>query len=164
MSQSTPAASPRPPAGRPTNAFVGASWASLVLGGSAFLIGLWNAQMTLSEKGYYLTILMYGLFAAVSVQKSVRDRMEGVPVSGIYFGLSWVSVAAALVLLAVGLWNAGLTLSEKGFYAMAFTLSLFSAVTVQKNVRDLAAAEQPPTGAGPDDTGVQWVASAPFRD
>jgi hypothetical protein len=32
--------------------------------------------------------------------------------------------------------------SEKGFYAMSFVLSLFAAVTVQKNVRDLAAAKQ----------------------
>ena len=32
-----------------------------------------------------------------------------------------------------------LAASEKGFYAMAFVLSLFAAVTVQKNVRDLAA-------------------------
>jgi len=31
-----------------------------------------------------------------------------------------------------------LVLSEKGFYGMAFLLSLFAAVTVQKNVRDLA--------------------------
>ena len=27
-------------------------------------------------------------------------------------------------------------MSEKGFYAMAYVLSLFAAVTVQKNVRD----------------------------
>ena len=30
--------------------------------------------------------------------------------------------------------------SEKGFYAMSFVLSLFAAVTVQKNVRDLGGA------------------------
>ena len=45
---------------------------------------------------------------------------------------------SAVLLLTVGLWNAELELSEKGFYAMAFALSLFGAVTVQKNVRDLA--------------------------
>jgi uncharacterized membrane protein YiaA len=32
--------------------------------------------MQLNERGYYLTLLMYGLFAAVSLQKSVRDRSE----------------------------------------------------------------------------------------
>ncbi len=32
--------------------------------------------------------------------------------------------------------NAELLLSEKGFYAMAYLLSGFAAITVQKNVRD----------------------------
>ena len=123
---------------RPTGAFIGASWAALFVGGATYLFGLWNANMALNEKGYYFTILMYGLFSAVSLQKSVRDRMEGIPVTGIYFGLCWVSIAIALLLLAVGLWNASLASSEKGFYAMAFLLSLFGAVAVQKNTRDLA--------------------------
>jgi len=125
---------------RPTNAFVGASWAALLAGSVAFCVGLWNAEMALSEKGYYLTILMFGLFSAVSLQKSVRDELEGIPVSPIYYGLAWVSVGASLLLLTVGLWNADLLPSEKGFYAMSFTLSLFAAVAVQKNVRDLAMA------------------------
>jgi uncharacterized membrane protein YiaA len=130
-------------AARPTNAFVGASWAALLAGVVAFVVGLWNAEMLLSEKGYYLTVLMFGLFAAVSLQKSVRDQLEGITVSPIYFGLAWLSVGAALLLLAVGLWNAVLLPSEKGFYAMAFALSLFAAVAVQKNIRDLAAADAP---------------------
>ncbi|MEK7393416.1 MAG: YiaA/YiaB family inner membrane protein [Fibrobacterota bacterium] len=41
-----------------------------------------------------------------------------------------------MVLLAVGRWNAQLSLSEKGFYAMAFVLCLFSSVAIQKNIRD----------------------------
>lgn len=123
---------------RPTGAFVGASWTALVVGAMAYLIGLWNASMALNEKGYYFTILMYGLFSAVSLQKSVRDRLEGIPVTGIYFGLCWVSVGLSLLLLTVGLWNAGITDSEKGFYAMSYLLSLFAAVSVQKNVRDMA--------------------------
>ena len=123
---------------KPSSAFVLASWAALFAGGIAYLVGLWNAGMPLSEKGYYFTVLMYGLFSAVSLQKSVRDRLEGIPVTPIYFGLSWASVALAITLLAVGLWNADLLLSEKGFYAMAFLLSMFAAVTVQKNTRDLA--------------------------
>lgn len=44
-----------------------------------------------------------------------------------------------MLLLTVGLFNASLALSEKGFYAMAFLLSLFAAVAAQKNVRDLGA-------------------------
>ncbi len=123
---------------RPTGAFIGASWAALLVGAVTYLAGLWNAAMPLNEKGYYLTLLLYGLFSAVSLQKSVRDRLEGMPVTGIYFGLCWVSVLSAVLLLAVGLWNAQLASSEKGFYAMSYVLSLFAAVAVQKNVRDIA--------------------------
>ena len=121
---------------RPTAAFVFAAWVALLIGAGAYLLGLWNATLALNEKGYYLTLLLYGLFAAVSLQKSVRDRAEGIRVTAIYFGLCWISVIAALLLLTVGLMNATMLLSEKGFYAMSFVLSLFAAVAVQKNVRD----------------------------
>lgn len=127
-----------PPLQRPTGAFVGASWAALFVGAVTYLTGLWNAGMQLNEKGYYFTILVYGLFSAVSLQKSVRDRLEGIPVTGLYFGLCWISLGLSVLLLTVGLWNATLAPSEKGFYAMSFLLSLFGAVAVQKNVRDIA--------------------------
>ena len=123
---------------RPTPAFIGASWTALLAGTAVYLVGLWNATMPLNEKGYYFTILMYGLFSAVSLQKSVRDRLEGVSVTNIYFGLCWLSLGLSLLLLLVGLWNASLAASEKGFYAMSYLLSLFAAVAIQKNVRDLA--------------------------
>lgn len=121
---------------KPSNAFVAASWVALLAGMAAFVVGLWNAQMLLNEKGYYFTILLFGLFAAVSLQKSVRDQLEGIPVTNIYYGLCWFSTLAAIMLLAVGLWNASLALSEKGFYAMSFMLALFGAIAVQKNTRD----------------------------
>ncbi|HEX6096060.1 MAG TPA: inner membrane protein YiaA [Thermoanaerobaculia bacterium] len=127
---------------KPSAAFIGASWVALFAGFLAYVIGLWNAAMPLNEKGYYFVVLMYALFAAVSLQKSVRDRLEGVPVTSIYFGLCWASILIAVSLLAIGLFNAsGLTTSEKGFYAMSFVLSVFAAVAVQKNTRDSAAAE-----------------------
>jgi uncharacterized membrane protein YiaA len=126
---------------RPTGAFVAASWAALLIGAVVFCWGLWRAEMQLNEKGYYLTVLLYGLFAAVSLQKGVRDRMENIPVTGIYYNLCWFSVVICVLLLAVGLWNAKLLPSEKGFYAIAFLLALFGAVAVQKNVRDIALAE-----------------------
>ncbi|PQJ95074.1 inner membrane protein YiaA [Chromatium okenii] len=130
---------------RPTGAFIGASWAALFIGVLTYLAGLWNASMLLNEKGYYFTLLMYGLFAAVSLQKSVRDRLEGIPVTGIYFGLCWLSLGLAILLLAIGLSNATFSTSEKGFYAMSFILSLFAAVAVQKNIRDTASfPEEPP--------------------
>lgn len=132
---------------KPTPAFIGASWVALLLGMGTYFIGLYNAHMQLNEKGYYFTLLVFGLFAAVSLQKSVRDRAENIPVTNLYLGLAWAALLIALVLLAIGLWNAtSLTLSEKGFYGIGFAMSLFASVAVQKNVRDLARfkGEEPP--------------------
>ena len=127
---------------QPSNAFIGASWTALIIGISAFLIGLWNAEMELNEKGYYFTVLMFGLFSAISVQKAVRDQLEGIPVTNLYYGIAWFATLLSIVLLTVGLWNAELTKSEKGFYAMAFVLSMYSAIAVQKNTRDMRMVEK----------------------
>ena len=130
---------------RPSNAFVGASWVALGTGMTGYFIGLWRSDMQLNEKGYYFTVLMYGLFSVISLQKAVRDRLENLKVTDVYYGLSWFSTILAVVLLTIGLWNAELLPSEKGFYSFSFILAMFSAVAVQKNVRDLQASEQEPT-------------------
>lgn len=119
-----------------SGAYIAATYVCLGLGALGFLMGLWNAEMQLNEKGYYFTLLAFGLFSSVSLQKCVRDRSEGIPVSGAYYGLCYGAVGLSMLLLATGLWNATLLLSEKGYYGMSFVLALYSAVTVQKNVRD----------------------------
>lgn len=127
---------------QPTAAFIGASWMALLIGITAFLIGLWNATMELNEKGYYFTVLIFGLFSAISVQKVVRDQAEGIPVTNLYYGIAWFCTLLSIVLLTVGLWNAELAKSEKGFYAMSFVLSMFAAIAVQKNTRDMKSAKK----------------------
>lgn len=122
---------------KPTPAFIGAAWVSLGIGLISYCIGLWNSNMLLNEKGYYFTVILFGLFSAISVQKCVRDRAEGIEVTDIYYGLSWFTTITSIILLVVGLRNADLWLSEKGFFGMSFTLALFSAIAVQKNTRDL---------------------------
>ncbi|NMD70145.1 hypothetical protein HHO41_07565 [Bacillus sp. DNRA2] len=129
--------------GEPTAAFKGASWAALMVGVAAYLIGLFNATMQLNEKGYYFAVLVFGLYASVSLQKAVRDKEEGIPVTAIYYGISWFALVVSISLMAIGLYNAGsIVLSEKGFYGMAFVLSLFAAITVQKNIRDTQQARE----------------------
>ncbi|EGZ4333420.1 YiaB family inner membrane protein [Salmonella enterica subsp. enterica serovar Texas] len=112
------------------------SWIALIGGIVVYLVGLWNADMQLNEKGYYFAILVLGLFSAASYQKTVRDRYEGIPTTSIYYMTCLIAFIIAVALLVVGLWNATLLLSEKGFYGLAFFLSLFGAVAVQKNIRD----------------------------
>ncbi len=121
---------------KPSQAFIAASWIALGSGMIGYLIGLWRAEMLLNEKGYYFTVLMFGLFAVVSLQKAVRDRLENIKVTDLYFGICWFATILAIVLLIIGLWNATILPSEKGFYAFSFLLALFGAIAVQKNTRD----------------------------
>jgi len=119
-----------------SKAFVAVSWIAVAVGTIGYIIGLWRADMLLNEKGYYFTLLMFGLFAVISLQKSVRDKLEGVPVTDIYYGLCWVAALMPVALLVIGLWNADLLLSEKGFYGISFLMAVFGAIAVQKNTRD----------------------------
>lgn len=129
----------------PTPAFIGASWAVLGVGLISFAVGLWNAEMALSEKGYYFAVMVLALYSAVSLQKTVRDKAEGMMVSHLYYMISWSALITAIILMAVGLWNATLSLNEKGFYTLAFTMSSFAVITIQKNMRDLQNANQAAT-------------------
>ena len=126
---------------KPSNAFIGASWIVLIVGMASYIIGLWNAEMQFNEKGYYFTVLIFGLFAVISLQKTVRDQLEGIPVTNVYYGLAWGMSLLSELLIVVGLWNAELELSEKGFFGISFILSLFSSIAVQKNLRDVKSSD-----------------------
>ncbi|MYN01115.1 hypothetical protein GTP41_03285 [Pseudoduganella sp. DS3] len=65
---------------RPSGACVGASWVALLSGAIAFLaLALWNATLAPSEKGFYGMSFALALFAAVAVQKNVRDSAAASP-------------------------------------------------------------------------------------
>ena len=67
------------PIQRPSNAFIGASWAALLIGAITYLTGLWNATLQNSEKGFYAMAFLLSLFAAVAVQKNLRDVARAAP-------------------------------------------------------------------------------------
>lgn len=122
---------------KPSNAYTIASWVATFTGVIGYSLGLYNAEMLLNEKGYYLTILLFAVFSAITVQKCVRDKEEFIPITNTYYIFSWFSLGASIVLLGVGLFNAEILPSEKGFYIFGFLLSIFGAITVQKNTRDI---------------------------
>jgi uncharacterized membrane protein YiaA len=120
-----------------TQAFIITSWSAFAIGVLAYIAALWNMNMETETKGYYFTVFMFGLYAAVSVQKSVRDKIEGIPVSDIYYGISWLGIILALLLFGIALYNTDeMNIEQKGFYTMSYVLSLFASIVVQKNTRD----------------------------
>ena len=122
---------------KPTSAYVFATWGVLAIGVLGFLIGLWNATLELNEKGYYFAVFLFAMFSAVTLQKTIRDKQEGIPATSVFLGMCWVAFSSSIALLVIGLVNASMALSEKGFYGMSFVLALFAIITVQKNIRDL---------------------------
>ena len=109
---------------------VGAARALLLISTSAYLAGLWAAPISPMAKGFYFSVLMYGLFAAVSLQRMVREQRAGRPPAAAYGWLCAISLLLSLLLLIVGLWNSGFSFGEKGFYAMAYTLSLLAVLVI----------------------------------
>ncbi|WP_284204584.1 inner membrane protein YiaA [Psychromonas marina] len=122
---------------KPSTAYVLATWGALLIGVSSYLIGLWNSTFQLNEKGFYFAVFLLAMFAAVTLQKTIRDKDEGLPVTQIFIGMCWMAFASGIALLVIGLINADILLSEKGFYGISFVLALFAVITVQKNTRDL---------------------------
>lgn len=137
--------------GKPTGAFVGAAWAALALSFIVYFVSLYRAEMDPFAKAFFLGSFFFGVVSAVGLQKSVRDRHEGVPVTSIYLGVSWLGLAISLGMLAWGLINSPLLPSENGLYGMTFAMAVFAVVVVQKNVRDLIAYKaQHPEMYGPE--------------
>lgn len=76
--------------------------------------------------------------------KMVKNKRE---IYKVLFGTNAKTVLRhmknTIALMAIGLYNAeSIILSEKGFYEMAYTLSLFAVVTIQKNIRDTQRAKE----------------------
>lgn len=122
----------------PTRPYVLTALVALGIGVFTYLIGLINANLQFNEKGYYFVVLVFGLFSVITLQKTIRDESEGLKVTSAYKNLNIFCVITACALMFIGLYNVDtLLLNEKGFFGIAFVMSLFSSIVVQKNVRDL---------------------------
>ena len=99
-------------------------------------------MMPLYEKSFYVVLIVHVLFSAVPLQKSVSDRMEGIRVTNLYYGLACILVRILSVLLGSGLWNATLTTSASEMwllfaYGIEFLamIGMISLCTVEKSLR-----------------------------
>ncbi|MFK2824089.1 YiaA/YiaB family inner membrane protein [Bacillus sp. B190/17] len=61
---------------RNTTAFTVLSYFTLFAGVFLFSIGLYNADMELNEKGYYIAVMILVAVGAILTQKVTRDNVE----------------------------------------------------------------------------------------
>lgn len=136
----TPAGAVPPPSG----AYQGVSWAALVIGLGVFAVAAWYSEgLTAADRFFLYCAALFGLFAAIAASKAVRDRSEGVPISSLFYGLSWVAAVTPIVLVAY-YFAFYTTIAEASRWNLftAYCLSFFAAVSISKNTRDLEAARK----------------------
>ncbi|WES68652.1 YiaA/YiaB family inner membrane protein [Superficieibacter sp. HKU1] len=110
---------------------------ALPVGILVYATGLWPICTTLSEKGYYIALLALGLFSAVVYVHLRRHHCF----SALMKMWCQLMLLISMGLLAVGLWNEPITLSQRIIYFVAWVISLI-AMTVCLKARYIADPEQ----------------------
>lgn len=111
---------------------------ALPVGILVYATGLWPICPTLSEKGYYIALLALGLFSVVVYVHLVRHQCF----SALMKTWCQLMLLVSMGLLAVGLWNEPITLSQKIIYFIAWVISL-TAMTVDSKANHIKDPEHP---------------------
>ncbi|MFJ7173284.1 inner membrane protein YiaB [Citrobacter freundii] len=99
-------------------------WILFLSGALIYVIGLWQACPLLSGKGYFLGVLMTGMFVAYVYQRAVNLNQSDERFASVCQMVVLITVG----LLLVGVWNAPLSPLEKGLYPVAFIVCLLGQV------------------------------------
>lgn len=101
---------------------------ALPVGILVYATGLWPICPTLSEKGYYIALLALGLFSVVVYVHLRRHQCFSAKMK------TWcqLMLLVSMGLLAVGLWNEPITLSQRLIYFIAWVISLIAMTVCSK--------------------------------
>lgn len=96
------------------------SWLFMLAGALIYLIGLWQACPLVSGKGYFLGVLITSMFIVYVYQREVKRGT----IDDCFTSVCQMVALLTCGLLLVGLWNAPLSLVERGAYLAAFCLCI----------------------------------------
>ncbi len=132
----------------PSGAWQGVSWFAFTLGAVTYLFTVWYAVgITVGERYFLYTAALFSLYGCLGVSKVVRDRQEGIPVTALFYGLSFVAALAPFVLVSYNmLFDSTLPTSSRTLIGMAFALTAYATLGIAKNERDKACVR--PTALG----------------
>ncbi|EDN7239102.1 hypothetical protein TL57_000159 [Salmonella enterica subsp. enterica serovar Thompson] len=92
----------------------------LIVGAAIYIIGLWYYCPLLSGKGYFLGVLMTGMFVTyVYLREEMRGRLDDR-----FTSVCQMVMLITVGLLVVGVWNAPLLPVERVVYLVAFFICL----------------------------------------
>ena len=96
------------------------AWLFMLVGALIYLIGLWQACPLLSGKGYFLGVLITGMFIIYVYQRETKRGL----IDDRFTSVCQIVALMTSGLLLLGLWNAPLSLVERGAYLAAFCLCI----------------------------------------
>lgn len=99
-------------------------WILFLSGALIYVIGLWRACPLLSGKGYFLGVLMTGMFVTYVYQHTENLNQDDERFVSVCQMVALITVG----LLLVGVWNAPLAPLEKGLYPAAFFVCLWGQI------------------------------------
>lgn len=112
------------------------TWLAFIVAFSFTLIAIWNTEWILVEKGFYTIVLGWVTFSAFSLVKTLRDKSEGIKVSGEYVFLAWLSTLASFGIGMISIWNTEWILVEKGYYWLGLIFVTYTSFALSKEIRD----------------------------
>lgn len=133
---------------RNTPAFTAVSYFAFAAGlFFLFAIGVYNADWQLNVKGYYILCVVLITMTCIVVQKVARDNAEDkflqqdnpkhkMRNTTAFTGMSYIGLLIGYVMFFIGLYNAPFELNVKGYYIAVVLLISYSAIGVQKVIRD----------------------------
>jgi uncharacterized membrane protein YiaA len=134
---------------RNTAAFTAVSYFALAAGLILFGLGVYNSDWQLNVKGYYILCVVLIAMSCIVVQKVTRDNAEDKELqidnpkhrrrnTQAFTGMSYAGLIIGYAMFLIGLFNADFELNVKGYYIAVVLLISYSAIGVQKVVRDNA--------------------------
>lgn len=124
---------------KPSPVFMGASWMVVAFAAIAFTLVLYDLDTEATVKGFYAMVVLFAMFGVVALSKAVRDKIEGIPVSPAFYGLSFAAVGIPTVALVLMLIFSDFPVSTRWLIFICSVLLVYVTAAVQKNIRDLAA-------------------------
>lgn len=128
----------------PTAAFQGVCWFAFAVGAITYLFAVWYApDATVADRYFLYTAFLFSIFGCISVSKAVRDKQEKIPVTGLFYGLSYVAAIVPLIMVGYNLAFESLYVdtSQRALIGMAYAISAFAVLAISKNERDKAVAK-----------------------
>lgn len=95
----------------------------LCIGVFLYVVCLWGDCPQLTDKGYFLAVLVLGMFTVLTYQRlSAKEKNEER-----FAGLCRFVLLLATGLILVGIWNLPLSLAEKGLTVIGWFAAMYGA-------------------------------------